>query len=271
MQNALVVGALVSIVAGVIGFFVVLRGASFATHALAQVGFAGAAGAVLIGLDPIWGLLAFSLLGAGGMGVLSARGSARDAITALVMTAALGTGALFLVLNRTYATQAFSLLFGTIVDISRVQVLETAGLAALSLAAIAAMYRPLLFATVNAEAAHARGVPMSALHVLFLACIALTATTTIPTAADLCPCRRTAGGGGTAHRPAVESRRAGNWTESLLLLGRNCGRVRIGLAGRLLDCNACGIGLHCGASLYDSESTVIVAVVAVVVVEMSVH
>ncbi len=185
MQNALLVGAFVSIVAGVVGFFVVLRGASFATHALAQVGFAGAAGAVLIGVDPVWGLLVFSLLGAGGMGVLSARSSARDAITALVMTAALGSGALFLVLNRTYATDAFSLLFGTIVGISRTQVLETAGLAVLSLAAIAAMYRPLLFATVNAEAARARSVPMAALNVAFLMCIALAATTTIPTVGTL--------------------------------------------------------------------------------------
>lgn len=185
MQNAFMVGALVSIVAGVVGFFVVLRGASFATHALAQVGFAGAAGAVLIGLEPVWGLLAFSLLGAGGMGVLSARGSARDATTALVMTAALGTGALFLVLNRTYATDAFSLLFGTIVGISRTQVMATALLALFSLLAVAAIYRPLLFATVNAEAARARGIAMPALNVAFLACIALAATTTIPTVGTL--------------------------------------------------------------------------------------
>ena len=185
MQNAFMVGALVSIVAGVIGFFVVLRGASFATHALAQIGFAGAAGAVLIGVDPVFGLLAFSLLGAGGMGVLNAREQAHDAITALVMTAALGSGALFLVLNRTYATNAFSLLFGSIVGISRMQVLETAGLAVLSLAAITAMYRPLLFATVNAQAARARSVPLSLLNVAFLMCIALAATTTIPTVGTL--------------------------------------------------------------------------------------
>jgi len=185
MQNAFIVGGLVSIVAGAIGFFVVLRGASFATHALAQVGFAGAAGAVLIGVEPVWGLLAFSLLGAGGMGILSARGNARDAITALVMTAALGTGALFLVLNRTYATDAFSLLFGTIVGISRSQVAETAALAALSLLTIAAMYRPLLFATVNIEAARARGIPIQLLSIIFLACIAIAATTTIPTVGTL--------------------------------------------------------------------------------------
>ncbi len=185
MQNAFIAGALVSIVAGVIGFFVVLRGASFATHALAQIGFAGAAGAVLIGAEPVWGLLAFSLLGAGGMGVLSARGSARDAITALVMTAALGTGALFLVLNRTYATDAFSLLFGTIVGISRTQVAATAGLAVLCMLAVTLIYRPLLFATVNTEAARARGIPMQFLSIVFLACIAIAATTTIPTVGTL--------------------------------------------------------------------------------------
>ncbi|MDQ6930968.1 MAG: metal ABC transporter permease [Candidatus Eremiobacteraeota bacterium] len=185
MQNALLVGAIVSIVAGVIGFFVVLRGASFATHALAQVGFAGAAGAVLLGIDPIFGLLGFSLLGAGGMGALSTRSGGRDAIIALVMTAALGTGALFLVLNRTYATDAFSLLFGTIVGISRLQVLETAALALLSLVAIGAIYRPLLFATVSPEAARARSVPMQRLDVVFLMCIALAASTTIPTVGTL--------------------------------------------------------------------------------------
>ena len=185
MQNAFLAGALVSVVAGVIGFFVVLRGASFATHALAQVGFAGAAGAVLIGIEPVWGLLAFSLLGAAGMGILSARGSARDAITALVMTAALGTGALFLVLNRTYATDAFTLLFGTIVGISRSQVAATALLAILSLASVALMYRPLLFASVNSEAARARGVPLGLLNIVFLACVALAVTTTIPTVGTL--------------------------------------------------------------------------------------
>ncbi|HYZ16614.1 MAG TPA: metal ABC transporter permease [Candidatus Acidoferrum sp.] len=185
MQNAFAVGGLVAIVSGVVGFFVVLRAASFAAHALAQVGFAGAAGAVLIGVDPLWGLLAFALLGAAGIGVLGERDSGRDASTALVMTAALGTGALFLVLNRSYATEAFSLLFGTIVGISRAEVVEMAILVTVALALIALLYRPLLFATVNPDAARARGIPMRRLNVAFLACLAIAAAATVPTVGTL--------------------------------------------------------------------------------------
>lgn len=185
MQNAFAVGGLVAIVSGVVGFFVVLRGASFAAHALAQVGFAGAAGAVLIGIEPLWGLLSFALLGGVGIGVLDERESGRDASTALVMTAALGTGALFLVLNRSYATEAFSLLFGTIVGISRTEVVEMAVLVALALALIGLLYRPLLFATVNPDAARARGVPMGRLNVAFLACLAIAAAATVPTVGTL--------------------------------------------------------------------------------------
>lgn len=180
MQNAFLVGGLIAIVSGAVGFFVVLRGASFAAHALAQVGFAGAAGAVLIGIDPLWGLLSFALLGGVGIGVLGERESGRDASTALVMTAALGLGALFLVLNRAYATEAFSLLFGTIVGISRTEVVEMALVVGAALLVLAFLYRPLLFATVSPASARARGVPMRWLNVAFLACLAAAATATVP-------------------------------------------------------------------------------------------
>lgn len=185
MQNAFIVGGCVSVVAGIVGFFVVLRGASFATHALAQIGFAGAAGAVLVGIDPLFGLLTLSLAGSGAIGGLGARESRRDASTALVMTAALGLGALFLVLNRTYATDAFTLLFGTIVGIGHRQVLETVILMVLCLAAVAVLYRPLLFSTVNANLARARGVPLGRINAAFLACVAVAVTTSVPTTGTL--------------------------------------------------------------------------------------
>ena len=111
-----------AVLAGLVGFFVVLRGVSFAAHALAQMGFAGAAGAVLLGLDPLWGLVVFAVGGALGLGAARRAEHERDATTALVLVAALGTGALFLALNSTFATAAFSLLFGSIVGISRAQV-----------------------------------------------------------------------------------------------------------------------------------------------------
>lgn len=185
MQNALLTGTIVAVLAGLVGFFVVLRGVSFATHALAQMGFAGAAGAVLIGVDPLWGLLVFAVGGALGLGLLGAREHGRDAITALLLVAALGTGALFLTLNSSYATAAFTLLFGTIVGISREQVWLTAALALGCLGALAVLYRPLLLATVNPELAAARGVPLRLVGVLFLVVVGATAAATVPTVGAL--------------------------------------------------------------------------------------
>ena len=185
MQNAFLTGGIVAILAGLVGFFVVLRGVSFAAHALAQMGFAGAAGAVLLGVDPLWGLVIFAMAGAVGTGLVGAREHGRDATTALFLAAALGLGALFLTLNNSYATEAFALLFGGIVGISRPQVWQTGALAALCLAALAVLYRPLLFSSVSPEAAAARGVPVRLLHMLLLGVIGVAGAVTIPTTGAL--------------------------------------------------------------------------------------
>jgi len=185
MQNAFLASGAIAVLTGVVGIFVVLRANSFAAHALAQISFAGAAGAVLLRLEPLWGLIAFALAGAAGLGVLSVGGARRDAATALVMTAALGTGALFLVLSNTYATSVFSLLFGSIVGISRSAVAGTAVLALITLAMLGALFRPMLFATVNLEGARARGVPLTRLNSAFLVCLALAAAATIPIVGSL--------------------------------------------------------------------------------------
>ena len=185
MQNALLGGSIVAVLAGLVGFFVVLRGVSFAAHSLAQMGFAGAAGAVLIGVDPLWGLVVFALGGALGIGVLGAREHGRDVTTALLLVAALGLGALFLALNTIYATEAFSLLFGSIVGISRADVGVTAVLAACCLLGLAVLYRPLLFATVSPDSAAARGVPMHVVSVVFLIVVGLAAAVTVPIAGTL--------------------------------------------------------------------------------------
>jgi len=185
MQNAFLASGAIAVLTGIVGIFVVLRANSFATHALSQISFAGAAGAVLLGFEPLWGLIAFALLGAAGLGFLSVGESRRDASTALVMTAALGTGALFLLLNNTYATSVFSLLFGSIVGISRSEVAGTVVLALVTLAMLAAIFRPLLFATVSVEAARARGIPLTRLNSAFLVCLALAAAATIPIVGSL--------------------------------------------------------------------------------------
>ena len=185
MQNALLTGSIAAMLAGIVGFFVVLRGVSFAAHALGQIGFAGAAGAVLIGVAPLWGLVSFALAGALGLGALGAREHGRDATTALILAAALGLGALFLALNTVYATAAFALLFGTIVGISRDQVWQTAILAFACLVGLAALFRPLLLASLSPELAAARGVPVRLVGMLFLIVVGVAAAVTIPTVGTL--------------------------------------------------------------------------------------
>lgn len=185
MQHALAAGTAVAVLAGVLGFFVVLHGLSFAAHALAQIGFAGASGALLIGLDPLAGLLVFAVAGGIGIGLLNGREHGSDVTTALILVAALGCGALFLALNDTFATPAFSLLFGSIVGVSQAMVWQTAVLAALCLAALAVLYRPLLLTGVHAELAQARGVPARLVHVLFLVVLGVAAAITVPAVGTL--------------------------------------------------------------------------------------
>ena len=185
LQNSLAAGAIAACIAAIVGYFVVLRGVAFAAHALAQIGFAGAAGAVLVGIDPLWGLVSFALLGALGIGRLNPSTRGSDVTTALVLVASLGTGALFLALNTSFATQAFTLLFGTIVGVSRVQVIETLGLSLLCACALAVIARPLLFATVSGDVARARGVRLGTMNVAFLAILAVVAAVTVPTVGTL--------------------------------------------------------------------------------------
>jgi len=205
MQNAFLTGTMVAILAGVVGFFVVLRGMSFAAHSLGQVGFAGAAGAALVGVDPLWGLVIFAVGGALGIGALGARDHGRDVVTALVLVAALGLGGLFLTLDGSDATLGFALLFGSILGISRTEVWQTALLASPCLLALAALYRPLLFTSVSPESAAARAVPVRGVGLLFLVVVAVATAATVPVAGALLVFSLTVGPAAAAfhlaHRP----------------------------------------------------------------------
>jgi zinc/manganese transport system permease protein len=108
LVNALAVGTIVAIVAGVVGFFVVLRGAAFVADAVPQGAFAGAAGASLIGVSTLVGLGAFALAGALAIGWLRRRARS-DVATALVLVLMLGLGALFLSFTVEYSSEIFSL------------------------------------------------------------------------------------------------------------------------------------------------------------------
>ncbi len=180
VQNALAGGIVVALLAACVGYFVIMRSAAFATHALSQIGFAGAAGAALLGLEPIDGLIAFSLAGALGLGALSSRSRSNDVVTALVLVSALGTGALFLALQPNYASNVFALLFGTIVGVDRTQVAITAVAALVAVVTLGTIARPLCFATVARDAARAAGVPVRTLDFAFLLVVALAAAVTVP-------------------------------------------------------------------------------------------
>jgi len=173
MQNAYLAGAIVAVVAGVVGYFVVLRGLSFAGHALADIGFAGAAGAVLLGIDPIFGLLVFTIGSAVGIGLLGKRIQGRDVAIGIVLAWALGLGVLFLSLYTGYASEAYAVLFGEILGISVDDLLVTLLAGVIILAAMAVLYRPLLFASFDDEVAEARGVPVRFLSMAFMIILAL--------------------------------------------------------------------------------------------------
>ncbi len=174
VHTALWAGAVVAVVAGAIGVFVVARGMSFAVHAISELGFTGAAGALVVGLDPVLGMLGGSLLVGLVLGVLSLRGRERDSAIGAVLAFGLGVGVLFLSLYQGYATEATNLLFGSIVGVSDAQLRDLAIVAAIVLAGIAALYRPLLFSSVDPEIAAARGVPLRRLSVAIFLLLALT-------------------------------------------------------------------------------------------------
>lgn len=146
----------------------VLRGQSFAGHALSHVGFAGATGAILVGLPPFWGLLGFSTLAGVAMGFLSEKLAGRDIAIGMILSFSLGLGLLFLHFYTAYASQVTTLLFGNVFGIDQAYLSTLAGLSAPSLLLLGFIARPLLFASLQPELAEARGVPLRLVSVLFL-------------------------------------------------------------------------------------------------------
>jgi zinc/manganese transport system permease protein len=172
VQNMLLAGVLVAVVAGLVSRFVVARSMSFAVHALAEVGFTGSVGFLLIGMSPVLGLLTGSFVVALIIGALGLRVRERDAVVGLVMAFGLGLGVLFLSLYARYATKAIALLFGAITAVSQGDLMLMVVVAVVTIVGLGAMYRPLTFATVDPVVAEARGVPVRLISILFLLLLA---------------------------------------------------------------------------------------------------
>jgi zinc/manganese transport system permease protein len=177
MQNAYLAGTLVAVVAGIVGYFMVLRGQSFAGHSLANVGFAGATGAALAGIPPVAGLFVAGVLAAVGIQALNlgARQSRQsDIAVGAVFTASLALGFLFLHLaTAEYAANVYNVLFGNVLGIGDDDVRTIAWATVALLGVFAVIARPLLFASLDPDVAAARGVPVRTLGFGFLVLLAL--------------------------------------------------------------------------------------------------
>jgi zinc/manganese transport system permease protein len=179
MVNTWITGSIVAVIAGVVGFFVVLRGAAFVADAVPQGAFAGAAGASLLGISTLAGLAAFALIGALGISWLSRR-SRRDVATALILAMMLGLGALFLSFTTEYSQEIFALLFGEPIGVSSSEIWPVALLGLACVLAIALLYRPLLLTSLSPESGAARGISLSRIELAFLVVVALATSMTLP-------------------------------------------------------------------------------------------
>ena len=173
MRTAYEAAAVVAVMSGAAGYFLVLRRQSFAGHALGHVGFAGATLALLLGLPALPGLIAATVAGGVLMGALGERLAERDVGIGMVLALALGFGILFLGLFAGSAAQATALLFGNVLGVDRVTLAALLVTGAVCLAALAAMSRPLLFASLQPDLAEAHGVRLRPLGMAFLGVVGL--------------------------------------------------------------------------------------------------
>ena len=185
LQNALAASCAVAACAAVVGYFLLGRGLTFAGHAFPNIGFAGASGAVLLGVAPVYGLFSFTILAAVVFSFLGQAVRERDLGVGVVMTFCLGLGLFFMAEFSGYAERIYGILFGTILGISPAEVQVTLIASLGTLAAIGLIFRPLLFSTVAPEAAAARGVPLRSVAAVLMILAAVTVSLAVQVTGSL--------------------------------------------------------------------------------------
>jgi len=190
MRYALLAGGVTAVTAGLVGYFVMLRGLAFASDALGDFAFPAALGALLLGVDLRLGLIGITVLVAAGIGLLGERVRGRDVAVGTVYAWVLGLGALFLSLYSATrrgrnGSAGVSILFGSVLGLSRGQAIVAALVGGAVIVALLAMVRPLLLASLLPEVAAARGVPVRVLNVVFLVLVAVTVAEAVPTVGSL--------------------------------------------------------------------------------------
>jgi len=178
-QKAFLGGTAAAAMAGLVGYFLVLRVQAFAAEAFMDICFAGATGASLLGQSPLIGMIAFSLLSALSLGALGERARGRNVEIGMVLSFALGLGVLFLSIytrsSASHSNAGVSILFGSILSVQPADLYRMLACGSAALLALAVVYRPLLFASIDPTSARARGVPVRSLSVVFLLVLALAA------------------------------------------------------------------------------------------------
>jgi zinc/manganese transport system permease protein len=179
VQNSIYAGALLGVVGGLIGVFVMMRDLPFAVHGISELSFAGAAAALLLGVNVVIGSTIGSLLAALLIGMLGVRARERNSIIAVLMPFGLGLGILFLALYEGRSANKFGLLTGQIVSVDNEQLGLLIGISVLVVIGLMIMWRPLTFASVDADVATARGLPVTALSVAFMILLGLAVAVSI--------------------------------------------------------------------------------------------
>ncbi len=173
VSNSVVAGAVLGLVGGLIGVFVLQRDMAFAVHGISELSFAGAAAALLIGVDVVTGSIVGSLIAAAIIGVLGAKARDRNSIIGVLMPFGLGLGILFLSLYSGRSANRFSLLTGQIVSVPNAQLGWLIAISAVVLLALLYIWRPLRFDSLDPQSAAARGVPTTLVSLAFMLLLGL--------------------------------------------------------------------------------------------------
>lgn len=173
VANSLWAGAILALIGGLIGVFVVNRELSFAVHGVSELSFAGAAIALLIGFDVVLGSVFGSIIAAAILAVMGSKAKDRNSIVAVLMPFGLGIGILALSLYPGRAANKFGLLTGQIVAVDDPKLDALIVIGVIVSAALLFIWRPLMFATLDPEVANARGVPVRMLGILFMLLLGL--------------------------------------------------------------------------------------------------
>lgn len=174
VSNSVIAGAVLGIVGGLIGVFVMQRDMAFAVHGISELSFAGAAAALLIGVDVVTGSIVGSIIAAALIGWLGARARDRNSIIGVLMPFGLGLGILFLSLYEGRSASSFSLLTGQIVSVQSDQLGVLIAISCVVLVALVLIWRPLRFDSLDPQSAAARGVPTTLVSLGFMLLLGLT-------------------------------------------------------------------------------------------------